>query len=332
MIQIKQILRQIEDLYIEEILLFELGTIEQLRDNCNLNCASTENFKNSLAFYERWKSVAKSTNFSAIEEVNLCLKEADCFFDDSKLNQDLQKNNKIMKTYSMPLNFSNKTETEGQGKNTKSKSESEQINLNANVMPIEKNGSSQIFDQNTEIINIKSQVIISEDTNKPSTVEMNSIGEPAEFIKCLERLFLSTQTVGKHLDNIQKPNKEFFEFEKQELKLNAIKQTLESLSLALKTSLIHRRSIIEKSPNEEAKKLAKLIRDITDLHQSVVQKYKEKNTTYIKNSDKWTEFNKDSETIQDWLNVTLKKVTNLKETIVESSKLQEIIKVYLNES
>jgi hypothetical protein len=168
------------------------------------------------------------------------------------------------------------------------------------------------------------------DDSKPtdsSTTMMTSIGEPVEFLKCIDKLLASTHTVDKHLDNVQKTNKEFYEFEKQNLKLNAIKQTLESLALALKTLLLHKKAILEKSNAETSKKIAKLIANLTKQHQSVVKKFKEKTETYTKNNDKYNEFLKDYDEINAWLDVTLSKVNDLKIKTLDNTKLVEIVKV-----
>ena len=58
---------------------------------------------------------------------------------------------------------------------------------------------------------------------KPSLEPSSQLNEPAEFLRCVEKLAASTQTVDKHLENIQRVGREFHEFEKQELKLAAIK-------------------------------------------------------------------------------------------------------------
>lgn len=161
-----------------------------------------------------------------------------------------------------------------------------------------------------------------------SQVEFNMVlCEPAEFVKCIEKLIQSTQTVEKHLDNIQKPNKEFYEFEKQEIKLNAIKQTLESLAMALRTSLIHKRAILDKSNRETSKNITSSIQTLTRQHQNVVQKYKEKNSLHIQNYDKWHDFNKNFLKIQSWIDSTLVKLNELNETTLDTDKVQEIIKV-----
>jgi hypothetical protein len=183
-----------------------------------------------------------------------------------------------------------------------------------------------IINKETSIEFAKSIAEIS-DESKGNVSTLTSIGEPVEFLKCIEKLIASTQTVDKHLDNVQKANKEFYEFEKQNLKLNAIKQTLESLALALKTLLLHKKAIVEKSTPETAKKITKLIATLTKHHQSVVKKFKEKNEIYTKNNDKCSEFLKDYDEINSWLDVTLDKVNDLKIKTLDSTKLVEIVKV-----
>jgi hypothetical protein len=163
--------------------------------------------------------------------------------------------------------------------------------------------------------------------DKAVQMEFTSLGEPLEFMKCIEKLISSTQTVDKHLDNIQKINKEFLDFEKQDLKLNAIKQTLESLALALKTSLSHKQEIIDKSNKEISKKISKAMSSLVKQHQEVVKKYKEKNAIYVKNNDKWLEFDKDYQTIKTWLEQTLIKVNELKQSDLSTNRVQDVIRV-----
>ena len=129
------------------------------------------------------------------------------------------------------------------------------------------------------------------------------------------------------MDNVQRANKEFVEFEKQNLKLSAIKQTLESLTLAIKTSILHKQAILEKSDQEKSKQIGKLFGEMTKLHQNVVHKYKEKNALYLKNYDQWSQFDKDYQNILEWLDQTTKKLNEAKASNLESCKLQEIIKV-----
>jgi hypothetical protein len=154
-----------------------------------------------------------------------------------------------------------------------------------------------------------------------------TFAEPVEFVKCIEKLINSYQVVEKHLENIQKPNKEFVEFEKQEVKLSAIKQTLESLTSALRTLIMHKRAILDMSSKEMAKKISKLITNLTRDHQEIVCKYKEKNALYLQNSDKWTQFHKDFETIHAWLQRTYSKINELNSSDLDNDKLQQVIKV-----
>lgn len=171
----------------------------------------------------------------------------------------------------------------------------------------------------------------SEIASNEKNIQNNSlISEPAEFSKCIEKLIVSTRTVDKHLDNIQKPNKEFVEFEKQDLKLNAIKQTLESLAVALKTCLIHKRAIMDKSGPEAARAMSKSIAELMNLHQNVVNRYKEKNAVYLKNYEKWVEFNKDYQSMNAWLDATLSKLEKINSADSELTKLNDVIKDFNN--
>ena len=71
------------------------------------------------------------------------------------------------------------------------------------------------------------------------------------------------------------------------------------------------------------------IQTLTKQHHNVVQKYKEKNALYIKNYDKWTDFNKNFSKIQAWIESTLVKLNELNETSLDTERVQEIIKVSL---
>ena len=114
------------------------------------------------------------------------------------------------------------------------------------------------------------------------------------------------------------------------MKINAIKQTLESLALALKTLLLHKHAILDKSNKETHKKISRLISNLTKQHHTVVKRFKEKNDVYTKNNDKWNEFHKDYQMINSWLDSTLAKVNDLKIKTLENNKLLEIIKVSWN--
>jgi hypothetical protein len=190
-----------------------------------------------------------------------------------------------------------------------------------------KNKLSPVDDELNKSITDLSSEIASHDMDMQSSTSMAS--EPVEFTKCIEKLVASTQTVDKHLDNIQKPCKEFYEFEKQDLKLNAIKQTLESLALALKTCLLHKRSIVSKA-GADGKSVAKQVDSLVRLHQSVVGKYKEKDAVYMKNRDKWAEFGKDVQSLSEWIDSTLSKLAELTASDLENNKLREVIKVRIS--
>lgn len=301
--------------------------------------------------YQKWKELAEKSNIDQLKEY---FKEAEYFF----INIDSNKSKPLSswienKEEINTSQLSNKLELNLLSDKTKNMSTSKSdnyVNLkdrSKSVLKVSNSDPITTTKENEESINVSNFVsqpessernidIMSKsicelkNTFESDTVELNGICEPIEFIKCIEKLLLSTITVDKHLDNIQKANREFYEFEKQDLKLNAIKQTLESLALALKTSLLHKKSISEKSDKETSKKISKLISNLTKQHQNVVKKYKEKNVIYINNYDKWIEFKKNYQTISEWLDSTLNKVNNLKETNLENVKLVEIIKDFSN--
>lgn len=156
--------------------------------------------------------------------------------------------------------------------------------------------------------------------------EKQDPGDANEFIRCVEKLIVSSETVEKHLDNIQKLNKEYYDFEKQELKLRAIKQTLESLTAALKTSLLHKKPIMLSSSKETAEKIDQIITKLVSLHHSVVRQFKEKNEIFNKNSEKWNEFNTDFNALQKWLQDSSTKIKEVTETQSNDDKLKDIIK------
>lgn len=166
--------------------------------------------------------------------------------------------------------------------------------------------------------------------NSSSGMNVDSIGEPSEFIKCIDKLTLSTQTVEKHLENIQRPNKEFYEFEKQDLKLNAIKQTLESLSTALKTSMLHKNVILVKSDEATALKITESVSSLMEMHQNCTKKYAEKQKSYSENREKWVGHARDYDAMKKWLDLTLAKFKNLKQMPdLDKDKINEIVQVII---
>lgn len=187
--------------------------------------------------------------------------------------------------------------------------------------------SISTINQRKEIIESKSIMELTNNSNQMQCVD--SIGEPCEFMKCIERLVLSSQTVEKHLENIQKPNREFFEFEKQDLKINAIKQTLESLAMALNTSLLHKNAILQKCGPEMNARIVNSVNDLTEKHQACVEKFKEKSFSYAKNKDKWAEFHTNFGAINKWLDLTLIKFESVMAVNgLDNERIKEIIKVY----
>lgn len=272
----------------------------------------------TYVYYKKWRELRRQLfDDESSRELNEYINEADCFFPDTlsmttTTTTTTNQHNNIITDSSQMATIPPQTQTQTR--------------------------PTSILCTTEEMITVtvkseeKKQQVVSELTNVTPTATTTTqssgyLGEPAEFTKCIEKLISSTQIVDKHLDNIQKPNKEFCEFEKQEVKLNAIKQTLESLAVALKTSLLHKQSIMDRSDKETSKRIGKLISQLTKQHQNVVDKYREKKSAYLKNYDKWSVFNKDVETISEWLEIALKKVNDLQSQFLESDKVKEIIKV-----
>ena len=315
-------MRHLEELYIEEILLNELSLLENLSQTTTASgiSASTSNTKQSLVLYRKWKYLAENSH---LEQLKPYCSEAEYFFTVNAGNEDTR----VEVT----------TPSKMDATEVKANPESEE-NLNSSLTTTTVTVTPTPTSATTAEDTSKSEQDkeptsdISKSINEISSSLLNEnaselTGEPLEFLKCIEKLISSTHTVEKHLDNIQKSNREFYEFEKQSLKLNAIKQTLESLALALKTLLLHKHAILDKSNKDTAKKIAKLIANLSKQHQSVVKRFKEKTDVYTKNNDKWNEFHKDYQTINAWLDATLAKVNDLKLKTLENNKLLEIIKV-----
>lgn len=280
----------------------------------------------TYVYYKKWRELRRQLfDDESSRELNEYINEADCFFPD---------------TLSMTTTTTTKTTTTNQHNNSIITDSSQMATIPPQTQTQTRPTSILCTTEEMITVTVKSeekkQQVVSELTNvttvtptatTTATQSSGYLGEPAEFTKCIEKLISSTQIVDKHLDNIQKPNKEFCEFEKQEVKLNAIKQTLESLAVALKTSLLHKQSIMDRSDKETSKRIGKLISQLTKQHQNVVDKYREKKSAYLKNYDKWSVFNKDVETISEWLEIALKKVNDLQSQFLESDKVKEIIKV-----
>jgi hypothetical protein len=144
--------------------------------------------------------------------------------------------------------------------------------------------------------------------------------DPQVFHMTLEKLRESIQCVTKHLDSVQRPNRDFSDFEKQIVKMNAIKDALDSIANALKVSLAHKKSYSLCNNKELNKKNSKLLNVLAKDHQLLVKKFKEKYGVYVKNLDIWMEFNKDYQLIDEWLDRTLNSIAN-----ISTSSLDECI-------
>ena len=322
--KLRQTLRQIEEFYIEELIINEHITLEAAAAAIQSNSSEDppppikpgEN--RSIQYYREWKELASNWH-SGEGQVSVLLDEAEAFF-----NESVKKKSEAMDESKALITATTETiETE-----SLETLMDEEENKTEEAVVIKLNEKCSFEDEmNKSMTELSSEIAISEKTMQNN----GAVSEPNEFSKCIEKLIVSTHTVDKHLDNIQKPNKEFFEFEKQDLKLNAIKQTLESLALALKTCMLHKKAIIEKSEKENANLISKSIGNLVNLHQNVVGKYKEKNAAYLKNNDKWVEFHKDFQHMSTWLDSTLEKLSDLSaSTDLESAKLNFIIKDFSN--
>lgn len=264
-------------------------------------------------YYSKWRQLAKT---SQIDELNEYISEGDCFFAYKTPEiEEVATAAATSELHLLPITLSKE-------------------NISQPAIICVTNMSEEMISVTTteNVTRQETTEKIIEPAAASTTATQTTtsyLGEPVEFMKCIEKLISSTQIVDKHLDNIQKPNKEFCEFEKQEIKLNAIKQTLESLAVALKTSLLHKQSIMERSDKEMSRRIGRLIGQLTRQHQQVVDKYREKKAVYLRNYDKWSVFGKDCETICKWLDVTLVNVDEIMQAEEEENveKMKEIIKV-----
>jgi len=320
-------LQKIEELFCEEQVINELSfqiiAVEKPSD---------ADINQSLKLYEKWYMVIENSKLEIL--INYA-----------------QKQNSLLKKYTekFKVNDSGKRETSVDSM----KMNQSKIITTTNVSFDEENSdkfyeASTSFDKSDE----GNEVVIKKendkdcktfDTSQQSTSPLKNlntdissgdhthIAEPSEFIKCLDKLVLSTSTVEKHLEGIQRLNKEFFEFEKQDLKLNAIKQTLESLSMALKTSLLHKNSIIQKSDIETKDKITILVNNLSKQNQECLDKFKEKQQKYAKNNITWKEFHKNYGVINKWLDITLAKLENIKkENDLADERIKEIVNDFSN--
>ncbi len=317
---------QIEQFYVEELIYKE--HIDQIQDNEHLLNKLNENA--CLNLYYQWKDMASKLNLEQVDA------SAESFFSEpyslSVSNEKtsvnvVQEEKATAESEIEPIKDKSNDKSEIV-ENLKTDEIVTSISPNSSHLDVTKDQTISQTDTFEDEMNKSMTELTSEITSNDKNMQNNSlISEPTEFLKCIEKLMVSTQTVGKHLDNIQKHNKEFVEFEKQDLKLNAIKQTLESLALALKTCMLHKKVIMEKSNKETARSISKRVTSLVQLHQSVVAKYKEKDSIYLKNYDKWVEFNKDFINMNEWLDSTLEKLNELNSSDLENKKLNDIIKV-----
>lgn len=270
----KTILRQLEELQFEAVLLNELNDDSQ-------PIIELDNIENLI---QRWYTCAKHLNLKEISEM-----------EESKLQEDTIEDISSQQEQIQYQQFQPKT--------------------------------PHAIDENSIMSASITELTDTVQTEKQVQIEVNSLNDPNSFLKCLDKLSNSLNTVEKHLNNIQKPQKEFYDFEKQDIKLNAMKDALESLGAALKTSNVQRKSITDKSNRDLNKRITKLLTKLTKEHQEIVQKYKQKNNIYLKNYDKWKEFNKDFDVMEMWLRQTIDKINDAK---TDTHKIDDLIKDFNN--
>jgi len=320
LLEFQAALQKIEELYSEEQVINELSyqitTIEKPKD---------ADINQSFKLYEKWNTLIE------VSKLEILINYA-------------KNQNSLLKTYADKLK-SNEPDTKQASTDSTNMNQLKTI-ASTNESCDEDNSdkfyeASSSFDKADETTEISKSEYKSEmknlDCSKQSpNADITSgdhahIAEPSEFIKCLDKLVMSTSTVEKHLENIQKTNKEFQEFEKQELKLGAIKQTLESLSMALKTSLAHKNAILQKSDKETKDKITLLVDNLSKQNQDCMEKFNRKTEKYAKNNDTWKEFHRNFGAINKWLDLTLTKFEELrKEKDLDNERIKEIVNDFSN--
>ena len=328
----KNLLRQLEELHIEALILNDLNNEELEDDDKKIENINVNISKNLI---EKWNYMAHVSEFDDLKNL---ITESEIMINEENTEKNL---NAVPISSSSTVDFEQKQQC-NQSDVIKINEEEREINNTATIINNTKNKISSILSSNKDTIEInpnKNEIDLMSssiielkntvDTEKSVQSDINNSCNPSIFISCLEKLHKSLQVVDKHLDNIQKPNKEFHDFEKQNLKFNSIKDALESLSAALKTSIKHKKVICEKANKDLNKKITKTLNQLTKEHQLVVKKYKEKDSEYIKNVDLWKEFHKDYEKMDAWLNTTINKLHSLK-NIYDNDRIEEIVKDFSN--
>ena len=339
-------LNRIEELHAEELIINEF-----FKSKDNLKALNE-----SACLYKKWKLLVDESNIESIQKLaveasSLMLKKSTTSIEESA-HTEVQTYNRLIsdeeaefsdKFYEAKSSF----EIDPKDEATDLNENFEEKTIKEDTLPdekpieikepvvLEETLVEEVTELSTSVITqtlVKKEIIesksIMEINDSHTLVQVDTIGEPSEFIKCLEKLSLSMQTVEKHLENIQKSNKEFYEFEKQELKLNAIKQTMESLAMALKTSMLHKNAILQKSDKEMSARISNFVVELSRQHENCIERFKEKSAAYNKNLEKWNEFMKNFAAINKWLDLTLAKFEALKlEKNLDNAKIKEIIKV-----
>jgi hypothetical protein len=341
-------------LNIEALILNDISNEEEIENINNHNNQKGENINNSKKLINKWLYLA---NLSGFDELKNLIVSNEII--NKNENNDINISAAITSSMSSSLIFQNNEQQPSKSetmenilidtKNSnelveKNKSEeqieiinatatinntqnkiSSILDLNKDTLEVDSEQKTQIDLMSSSIIELKNTV----ETEKSLQSNINNSCNPNIFLNCLEKLHKSLQVVDKHLENIQKSTKEFYDFEKQHLKLNSIKDALESLSTALKTSIKHKKIICEKANKDLNKNITKILNELTKEHQVIVKKYKEKDVIYAKNFDLWKEFHKDFEKINEWLNTTLDRLSEFNKS-VDNDRIEEIIRDFSN--
>lgn len=357
MLEFQQVLKQIEELYSEEQVISELSP--QFADTANHTDQEQQtDLKRSIHLYERWKMLIKTSKIEVLinygTEQQSLLRKLELRQHQNQGPLEMKQSSLLVEPTTKTIIVNNYTkaqescEEEFYEASSSFDNNEEENKLEATPAKTIEETTITTDESNTVVVNTeesstdletlveeKPKEIVASDSIMEMSVsrsqmQVDTVCEPIEFLKCLDKLIISTNTVEKHLENIQKPNKEFNEFEKQDLKLNAIKQTLESLAMALKTSMLHKNAILQKSDKDVQTRIVQLSVDLGKQHQECERKFKEKKIVYKRNLEKWKEFNANFEAINKWLDLTLCKFENLKQENLDKERISGIVKVILD--
>ena len=155
-----------------------------------------------------------------------------------------------------------------------------------------------------------------------------------EFVRCLQKMIKSARIADKHLDNVQKSNREYHVFDKQEAKLSSIRQTIETLDRALQKSLLQKQRILESCERQDlatcgtATVIGNLIDYLIKLQKRIEAKYKIKEKTYADNKQRLSQFTSDVDALGAWLDSTQSQLIKFNESNSSTKQsLNELLQV-----